>query len=249
MTSPATLTRRHQLPELTPHAELALLARILWREGYDDHQAGHMTYRQPDGTYLTLPDQLGWNEVCASDVLRIDGDGNLLEGEGPVPAPIILHTEYHKMWPGTDVTLHHHPRFATVWSAAGELPPVYDQLSALVPEDAYVLYDDYDGTAAQLGPVRRAVSAIGSARCTLMRNHGVFVVGDTVEQAYLNAVVLEWRCRQAWMVRVLGAGERVMPAAGRKALDEAMIGFNRVSPGKWAWAVRRELGAPADVLG
>ena len=67
--------RAHAIPKLSARAELALLARILWREGYDDHQVGHMTFREPDGTYLALPLELGWNEVRASDVLRIDGDG------------------------------------------------------------------------------------------------------------------------------------------------------------------------------
>ena len=40
------------LPDLTPAQELALLARMLYREGYDDHLAGHITYKQPDGTFL-----------------------------------------------------------------------------------------------------------------------------------------------------------------------------------------------------
>src|SRR4051794_18616903 len=170
MTSLESVLAPPTIPELSTEAELALLARVLWREGYDDHQVGHMTYRQPDGTYLALPLEFGWNEVCASDVLRIDGDGNLLEGTGTVPPPIILHTEYHKARPGTNVTLHHHPRFATIWSTAGELPPVYDQLSAMLPDSAYVLYDDYDGTAEEIEPVRRLVAAIGGARCALLRN-------------------------------------------------------------------------------
>jgi L-fuculose-phosphate aldolase len=248
MTTVDMLLRRHSLGELSPQAELALLARILWREGYDDHQVGHMTYRQPDDTFLTLPHELGWNEVCASDVLRMDGDGKLLEGNWSVPPPIILHTEYHKAKPDTNVTLHHHPRFATIWSVAGELPPVYDQLSAMLPDRDYVLYDDYDGTAEQLEPVRRMVAAIGDARCALLRNHGVFVVGDTIEQAYLNALSLEWRCRQAWMVRATGATGRPMPDAGRQAIETGIARFNGTSPGKWEWAVRRELGVVGDVL-
>jgi ribulose-5-phosphate 4-epimerase/fuculose-1-phosphate aldolase len=244
----AAPTGRLGLPDLSPAAELALLARALWREGYDDHQVGHMTYRQADGTYLTLPAELGWNEVCASDVLRMDADGNRLEGKGTVPRPIILHTAYHRARPGTDVTLHHHPRFATVWSTAGAVPPVYDQLSAMLADHDVVLYDDYDGTAEDPGAVGRMVEAIGPARCALLRNHGVFVVGDTIEQAYLHAVSIEWRCRQAWMVRMLGQGERAMPEAGRRAVEEGLARLGGVSPGKWAWAVRRELGLLPEVL-
>ena len=33
------------LPELSPRQEVALLARILYREGYDDHLAGHITLK------------------------------------------------------------------------------------------------------------------------------------------------------------------------------------------------------------
>ena len=206
-----------------------------------------MTFRQPEGTFLCLPLELGWNEVCASDVLRIDGEGRLLEGRWSVPPPILLHLEYHRANPGREVTLHHHPRFATVWSTAGRLPPVYDQLSALVADECYVLYDDYDGTAEELGPVRAAVAAIGGASCALLRNHGVFVVGASIPHAYLNAVVLEWRCRQAWFVQALGGG-RQMPEAGRVAIERGMARSGGLSPGKWEWAVRQELGLIDSVL-
>ena len=57
------------LPPLTPAAELALLARILHREGYDDHLAGHITYAQPDGTLLVNPMCLTWDELRAADSL------------------------------------------------------------------------------------------------------------------------------------------------------------------------------------
>jgi hypothetical protein len=40
---------------LTPPQELALLARVLFREGYGDHLAGHITYKQEDGTFLVNP--------------------------------------------------------------------------------------------------------------------------------------------------------------------------------------------------
>ena len=47
--------RHALLPELTPRQTLALLCRVLCREGYNDHIAGHITVRQDDGTYLANP--------------------------------------------------------------------------------------------------------------------------------------------------------------------------------------------------
>ncbi len=84
------------LPELTPSEELVLLARTLWREGYDDHLAGHITYRQPDGTLLCNPWLLLWEELRPEDVLVIDLEGSLLEGDWPVPPGIPLHLELHR---------------------------------------------------------------------------------------------------------------------------------------------------------
>ena len=56
---------RPLLPELSPRAELALLCRVLFQEGYNDHIAGHISYKQPDCTLLMNPWKLAWDEVCA----------------------------------------------------------------------------------------------------------------------------------------------------------------------------------------
>ena len=62
-----------------------LLARTLWREGYDDHLAGHITISSDDGTLLCNPWFLPWDEFGPDDVIRIDLDGNVVEGDWPVP--------------------------------------------------------------------------------------------------------------------------------------------------------------------
>src|SRR5687767_15309937 len=84
------------LPSLTPEAELALLCRMLFREGYDDHLAGHITYRQPDDTLLVNPWGLTWDEVTAGDMMRIDLDGNVIDGPWTVTPAIPLHVELHR---------------------------------------------------------------------------------------------------------------------------------------------------------
>ena len=69
------------LPELTAHQRVALLCRVLYREGYNDHIAGHVTVKQDDGTYLANPWELTWAELKASDILRLDAQGKIIEGE------------------------------------------------------------------------------------------------------------------------------------------------------------------------
>jgi L-ribulose-5-phosphate 4-epimerase len=40
-----------------------ILARALWREGYNDHLAGHITCNLGDGTLLCNPWLLTWDEL------------------------------------------------------------------------------------------------------------------------------------------------------------------------------------------
>jgi hypothetical protein len=50
-----TPTPDQLLPELTLRQEFVVLARALWREGYADHLAGHITVNLGDGTLLCNP--------------------------------------------------------------------------------------------------------------------------------------------------------------------------------------------------
>lgn len=244
----ATDLRRNEmappLPALTAEAEVALLCRMLHREGYDDHLAGHITYRQPDGTLLVNPWGLTWDEVRASDIMRIDTEGNVLAGRWTVTPAITLHVELHRARHDIGVAVHNHSRWGTVWADLHRVPPVYDQTSAMVPGDP-VLHDDFDGSVDAVEQARACVAALGDGRMALLANHGVLVVGRDIAQAHHRAVVLEWRCRQAWHVEALGAGVPVRP----DVFERFAAPFDHVSfPGLFEAMARRELRADPSIL-
>jgi L-fuculose-phosphate aldolase len=232
------------LPPVSPEGEIALLARMLYREGYDDHLAGHITSRQPDGSLLVNPFGLTWDELTASDIMRIDADGHVLEGRWTVTPAITLHVELHKTRDDIAVAVHNHPRWGTVWADLQRIPPVYDQTSALVAGEI-ALFDEYQGDVANQTNARRAVAALGQARMALLANHGVFVVATDVRQAHHRAVTLEWRCRQAWHVEAVGSGRPLDPD-----VHQRMGGYfdTMAFPGLWEAMVRRELRADPTVL-
>ena len=115
-------TRDRLAPDLTDREQIVLLARALWREGYDDHLAGHITVNLGDGTLLCNPWLLTWDEFGPEDVIRIDLDGNVVEGDWPAPLGIPLHLELHKARPGIGWAIHNHSRWGTVWSDMGGCP-------------------------------------------------------------------------------------------------------------------------------
>jgi L-fuculose-phosphate aldolase len=233
------------LPELTPHQELALLCRALHREGYDDHVAGHITMAQPDGTFLVNPWELTWDEVTASDIIRVDKSGAVVEGGWNVTPAIGLHLAVHRRRHDLKVVLHNHPRWGLVWSASGKVPPIYDQTSGQVAGDP-VFYDEYAGTVDGASEAEAAAAALGDEKWALLKNHGVFVVGKDVRQAHLRAITLEHRCRLAWHVETLGTGQ---PITDPETLKVAQMSDDLGFPFLWEAMARKEIRLDASVLG
>jgi ribulose-5-phosphate 4-epimerase/fuculose-1-phosphate aldolase len=230
--------------ELTPAQELALLARVLFREGYDDHLAGHITYKQQDGTFLVNPFGLPWDEVCASDVMRMDAEGNRLDGPWTISEAIELHVELRRARRDVTVAVHNHPRWSTLWAGMARVPPIYDQTSALYAGEV-ALVKEYRGTVEDTDNARYVVSTMGSADVALLANHGVFIAAKDIEQAYLRAMSFEWRARQAWHIEALGGGQAMHPDVVHALGDM----FNTCTfPGLFPAMVRREIRRDPSVL-
>lgn len=232
------------IPELMPAAQVALLARMLYRAGYDDGTAGHISYHLADGTVLVNPLELCWDELCPSDILRIDADGNLLEGRWTVPPAITLHLEIHHQLPQVRVAVHNHSRWGTIWADLHRVPPIYDQSSALIAADI-ALFDEYEGSVTDRRNASRAVAALADRPAALLANHGVLVVAGSVRQVYRRSIALERRCRQAWHVEAIGGGHELRPDVAQQLAEIV----NQGDPSFLFEAmVRRELRADPGLL-
>ena len=65
--------------ELTDEQKLACSFRILAREGFSENIAGHITWANADNSAMMVnPWGLWWEEVSASDICRVDRDGNVI---------------------------------------------------------------------------------------------------------------------------------------------------------------------------
>lgn len=233
------------IPDLTPAQEIAVLARALWAEGYDDHLAGHITVNLGDGTLLCNPWLVRWDELRPEQVIRIDLAGDVVEGDWPTPLGIPLHLELHRARPEVQVAVHNHPLYGTVWADMGEVPPAYDQSSTLGGGDV-VLVDEYAGAVNTPDAARAAIEAMGEADIALLAGHGVFVLGATVRAVHQRAVALEQRCQRAWHVRAAGGRvESPLPASWLERMrgsdGNGFIGF-------WESSVRAVLRADPTLL-
>ncbi len=234
------------MPTLTPPQELAILARGLWRRGYRDHIAGHITVNRGDETLWCNPRLLRWDEIRPEHAIVINLDGDVLEGDWPAPAGIPLHLALRRARPDIGVVVHGHPLYSTVWAGIGEVPPAMDQTSATGSGDP-VLVAQYAGTVNDDSAAETTAARMGNAELALLAGHGVVVTAPTVAAAYRRAVALELRCKRAWHALVVADGPIRSPLPGA-FLEWCRQGGFGVPPGYWEAAVRAELRAEPSLL-
>jgi len=241
-----TRTDRQLLPPLTPQQKVAVMLRILFHEGYDDHLAGHITFRQPDGTLLANPWELSWDEIRPEDVVRIDVDGKVLEGHWTVTPAIKLHLELHKRrevkW-----AMHNHARWSTIYADLKRIPPVYDQTGAGVPDSEICLFDEYDGDVAHVENAAAAAEAMGDHNIALLAHHGVFISANSTPQLLHRSIAIEWRSRQAWHVETVNPNAEPMKAEVANQFGSVLDQFGGI-PGQFEALARRELRRDPTLL-
>ena len=235
--------RKPLLPELSEQAQVALMCRMLFREGWNEHIAGHITYRLDNGTMLTNPWELAWDEVTASDILTLDESGTIIEGEWNVTPALGLHVQLHKLRPDVNVIIHNHARWSGLWANMHRVPPVYDQAGAYV-DGLLPLYNEYDGTFEDEDKSLAAAKALGSAKWALLANHGSLVVGKDLRQAHLRVATLEWRSQRAYELELVGGG---VPLTDEQVAEIALPDAHGF-PFLWEAMARRELREDSGIV-
>lgn len=240
------MDRRFEAEGWTVRQKLALTCRILFEAGHDSGLAGQITARGPEaGTYYTQALGLGFDEITASNLLLVDADLNVLEGEGmPNPANR-FHSWVYGARPDATCIIHSHPPHVAALSML-EVPLVVSHM------DMCPLFEDCGFLAEWPGvPVgneegRIISEALGDKRAILLAHHGQLVAAESVEQACILAELVE-RAARLQLLASAAAPVRSLPEAlGREAHDW-VLRPKRVAL-TFAYFVRRVLRAHADAL-
>jgi ribulose-5-phosphate 4-epimerase/fuculose-1-phosphate aldolase len=235
------------IARFSPRQELALLARALWRVGYNDDTRGHLTYRLHNGNILVNSYGPMWGQLRARDVAEMDATGALVSGDALLSPALQVHLELHRRRPDIRIAVHHHPEYGTVWAGANRMPEAYDQNSAYVDPAKTRFLDEYGGSFDERDVSARTAQAVGDADFVFLGHHGVLVLAEEIWQAYWRAYCLEWRCRLAWRIDALGGG-RPMPEQAQELLRDKAVrsGLKYVIP--WDAAANREVEEDRRVL-
>ncbi len=182
-------------------ARLAGACRIFAKLGYDHWVAGHITVRDPvrANHFWANPLGVSWHRIRVSDLLLVDFDANVVEGERPLnAAAFAIHAELHASRDDVVAAAHAHTPYGRAWSATGRpLEPISQDHCAFYGDHA--VFDDYTGAVYDRDESHRFTTALGSGKALILANHGLLTVGQSVDEAAFWLHLLE-RCAQTMLL-------------------------------------------------
>ena len=197
------------LPARTEHEareQLAALYRLYVQFGWTDLIFTHASARVPEGPehYLIKADELMLDEVCASNLIKVDLQGNLVSGDYPPnPAGHLIHTAVLRARDDVNFVAHTHSRAgAAVSCMQCGLLPLSQHANLILPTVSYHSYQDVTIAEDECNALARD---LGSNHLMILRNHGLLSAGRSVAECFYYLYYLEMACKI--QVDVLASGQ------------------------------------------
>lgn len=221
--APGQLVATLQAEEWIIRQELAAAYRLAHHFGWDELIYNHITVEVPGekGHFLTNPMGLRYDEVTASNLVKIDLDGQILSSTafGINRAGYVIHSAIHAARGDAQCVIHTHSR-AGIAVAALE-----GGLQSLTQSGMQfhnrVAYHDYEGFNVNLEERKRLVESLGKRQAMILRNHGLVTIGRSIGKAFQRMYFFEQACQT--MLDVLSTGrptalppEEVLEATAKK---------------------------------
>ncbi len=186
---------------------LAAAYRAVDHFGWSELTANHISLRVRTAPpeFLINPYGLLYSEMTASNLVRIDIDGNVLTPtEYPInPAGFNIHAAVHSAREDAHCVMHVHTLSGMAVSC------LKDGLLPLTLEGTdfhdRVGYHDFEGPSLEVDERSRLATALGTKNVALiLRNHGLVTIGETVDSAFLRMYRLIIACEVQMRVMMTG---------------------------------------------
>ena len=191
--------------------KLAGALRIFGRLGFGEGVAGHITVRDPEHTdhFWVNPFGMSFRHVRASDLILVNHAGEVVHGKHPVNrAAFVIHAAIHNARPDIVAAAHSHSPYGKSFSSLG--------IRRAAHQDACIFYEDHVVIAEQGGAVvleieagEELASKFPTGKAAIHKNHGLFTVGETVDEAAFWFITMERSCQAQLMAMAAGTPEPI----------------------------------------
>jgi ribulose-5-phosphate 4-epimerase/fuculose-1-phosphate aldolase len=188
-------------------AKLAGALRIFGRFGFGEGVAGHITVRDPEfpDLFWVNPFGVSFRHIRQSDLILLDHEGNIVYGKHHVNrAAFVLHSAIHAARPDIVAAAHSHSPYGKSFSSLG-IP------LAPITQDACAFYGDHTVISEQGGAVVFELEAgeefatkFPTGKAAIHQNHGLFTVGQSVDEACFWFCSMERSCQAQLMAMAAG---------------------------------------------
>ena len=217
--------------EWAVRVDLAALYRLVARHGMTDLTYTHISARVPgtDDQFLLNPYGLLFEQVTASNLVKVDTEGNLVEesGYGVNAAGFTIHSAVHMARHDLACVAHTHTRAGMAISALPHgLLPLNQKAMQF---HGRIAYHDYEGIAFDLDERERLIADLGDADVMILRSHGFLVGGRTVREAWSRLHDLEKAARTQMLAEASGAPLAVLSSqfcAAQGDRPRSLLGYN-----------------------
>jgi ribulose-5-phosphate 4-epimerase/fuculose-1-phosphate aldolase len=211
-----------EVPRFASHAEerqhrkerLVAACRAFAQQGFDYGFAGHLTIRDPERPHLywTNPMCVHFAQVKVSNLILVDHDGKVVEGEYAVNrAGFVLHAAVHEAHPDILAMCHAHTVYGTAFASLGKKLEPISQDAAAFFEDHVVIGDEAGQVAVEVKAGNKVANAFAGVKAAIHQNHGLLTASrHSIEAAAFWFIALERCCQQQLMVDATGVTPRLV---------------------------------------
>ena len=177
--------------------------------------AGNVSGRDPETNLVVIkPSGVLFEELTPENMVVVDLQSRVVEGDLGASSDTASHVYLYRHRPDVMGVVHTHSNYATAFAAVGQ--PIPAVLTAIA--------DEFGGPVPCAGYARiggreigeEILRVIGASPAILMKNHGVFTIGRSVQAALKSAVMVEDVARTVWLALQIGTPD-VLPDEELKA--------------------------------
>ncbi|MEY5099774.1 MAG: hypothetical protein RJA36_2493 [Pseudomonadota bacterium] len=238
------MTSRPHRTEHEVRVDLAAAYRLAALAGWDDTVYTHLSAAVPGepGAYLINEFGLGFDEVTASNLVKVNLQGEVIDGSGrPVnPTGFTIHGAVHAARPEVECVIHLH----APWGVALSMRP-----EGLLPTSQWAMRlhgrlgrHPYEGLALGGEEQRRLVANLDANDGLILDNHGTLTVGRSVAEAFMLMHILERAAEAQLRAAAAGGGwlQAVRPELAERTLRQWLgDGSERDGDVEWPALLRR----------
>jgi len=181
--------------------KLASCYRLFDHLGWIELIFNHITLRVPgpEHHFLINPFGLMYSEITASNLVKIDLQGNVLHDTpwDVNPAGFVIHSAIHEARDDAHCVMHTHTTTGIAVACKQDGLQNSNFYTSMTNQD--VAYHDFEGTTTNDDEKDRLVASLGRANLMILRNHGLLSCGRSVEDAFFGL----WRLQRACDVQAM----------------------------------------------